>query len=224
LDVSAAIALEGGSTLVFEDGGRLDGQRARIEQVVRETIAAVRPLLPLDRITVLIRAGTADVIPELGIGGRADGGTVRVTFDPSSPALARSLDEELFPLLAHEMHHVARSRTVGYGSDLLGAMISEGLADRFSIEVAEIDPPLWSVALSAEEIETWSVRAQSEWFNTRYDHSAWFFGVSPPIPRWAGYTIGFELTGAFLDENPSLRASGLFAEPATSFIPAAARN
>ena len=91
--------LEGGSTLVFQDGGRLDGQRAKIEGVVKETLSAVRPLIPLDGITILVEAGTGLVIPEIGIGGRADAGTIRLALNPNFPALAASLDTELLPAL-----------------------------------------------------------------------------------------------------------------------------
>jgi len=171
LNLDNAIALEGGSALVFQDNGQLNAHRARVEQTVRETLAAVRRLIPMDGITLLVSAGTNLVIPELGIGGRADGGTIRMVLNPNSPQLASSLESaELFSLLAHEMHHVARSRTVGYGSNLLGAMVSEGLADQFSMEVAGVDPPLWSLALSGDALAEWSARAREEWSNENYNH------------------------------------------------------
>ena len=217
LDFEASVPLEGGSTLAYRDGGALAAQRERIEQVVKATLAAVRPLLPVDGVTIVVEGASSLVIPELGIGGRADAATVRVAFDRSSPALADSLDGELFPLLAHELHHVARARTVGYGSHLLGAMVSEGLADQFSVEVASIDPPPWSSALSAQELAHWSGRAREQWFDADYNHGDWFFGRSPVIPRWAGYSIGFDLTARFLEVNPGRLASDLFAEPAASF-------
>ncbi len=218
-DLSQAIALEGGSTLVFQDGGRLDGHRSKIEEVVRETLATVRSLIPLDGITILVESGTGLVIPEIGIGGRADAGTIRLDFNPNFPALTASVDTELLPLLAHEMHHVARFRAVGFSSNLFEAMIDEGLADHFSVEVARVGPPIWSSALAAEQLATWSERARDEWFNSSYNHNGWFFGEAPPIPRWAGYTIGFDLVDQFLVANPSRRPSNLYAEPALSFIP-----
>jgi uncharacterized protein YjaZ len=174
--------------------------------------------LPVNGVTVIARAGTATVIPEIGIGGRADGGTVRLTFAPDSPVLADTLEVELFPLLAHELHHVARSRTVGYGNDLLGAMVSEGLADQFSVEIVGIDPPLWSRALTDEQLATWGAQAEKQWFDNGYDHDAWFFGTGAAIPRWAGYSIGFAITGEFLAADPSRSAAGLFDQPATSFV------
>jgi uncharacterized protein YjaZ len=219
LDLSDAVSLQGGSVLVFHNAASIAGQRATIERSVREALAAVRQRLQVDGVTIIVSAGTSDVIPEIGMGGRADGGTVRLTFDPTSSVLPAALETELFPLLAHELHHVARSRSIGYGNTLLEAMVSEGLADQFAVEVAAVDPPIWSAALDDEEVATWLARAREQWLQPGYDHDAWFFGTAPPIPRWAGYAIGFELTRRFLDRNLSRSASDLYDEPATSFIP-----
>jgi uncharacterized protein YjaZ len=185
---------------------------------VVETLAAVRELIPLDDVTVRIHAGTSSVIPEIGFGGRADAGTITVTFDPSSSALERSLDTELFPLLAHEMHHVARFRTAGFANNLFEAMITEGLADHFSIEVASTSPPIWATALEGNALVGWIERSRDQWFDPDYNHQAWFFGSSS-IPRWTGYSVGFALAGRYLEANPSARASSLYAEPASTFVP-----
>lgn len=218
LDLGDSVALAGGSTLVFQNAAPLDAHRATIERVVRETVAVVRSLIPVDASTIIVRAGTALVIPEIGIGGRADGGTVQLMFDPESAVLATSLEQELFPLLAHELHHVARIRAVGYGNDLLGAMVSEGLADQFAVDVAAIAPPLWASALDAGQLLTWSERAREHWHDTAYDHDAWFFGGSG-IPRWTGYSIGFAMTADFLAAHPGTTAAGLYGESAVSFTP-----
>lgn len=84
--------------------------------------------------------------------------------------------------------------------------------------MAGIDPLLWSTTLDGDQLATWSSRARDQWFDAGYDHSAWFFGTRE-IPRWAGYTIGFSLTGEFLAAAPSRRAPTSYAEPASSFIP-----
>jgi uncharacterized protein YjaZ len=213
-----AIALDRGSSLVFEDGGALDAYRDAIVGEVRETVTAVRRLMEVEGVTVRVDAGTDSVIPEIGLGGRTIGtGVIRLVVNPDSPRVPASISTELFPLLAHEMHHVARSRSVGYGSNLLEAMVSEGLADQFAIEVAGIDPPMWSTALGGADLELWSARAKEEWYDTGYSHDAWFFGTGGQIPRWAGYAIGFDMTRDFLLANPDRKPSQLFSEPAVSF-------
>lgn len=220
VDTSDAIPLEGGSSLVFRDSGRLSAQHATIERIVKQTVVQVRAFIPVDGTTIWVDAGTANVIDVIGFGGRADSGSiVRLTFDPNSSVMASSLETELFPLLAHEMHHIGRQRTVGYGNTLLEAMISEGLADQFSVEIAGVDPPPWSRALTSSQLASLSARARDEWFSTSYSHDAWFYGTTSSIPLWAGYTIGFEMTGDFLRAHPSRHASDLYNEPASSFIP-----
>jgi len=108
------IPLEAGSTLVFLDSGSLDSQRATIERKVRDTLAAVRQLMPLTGVRIRVRAGGSLIIPELGMGGRALGtDEIELGIDPTSPVLASSLETDLFPLLAHEMHHIMRHRTAG---------------------------------------------------------------------------------------------------------------
>jgi uncharacterized protein YjaZ len=220
-DESPGIALEGGSTLVFEDEGLLDAQRDGIVQGVQDTVSAVRRLMDVNGITIRVDAGTAYVIPEIGLGGRTTSpGEILIVVNPDSPAWPGSLSTELFPLLAHEMHHIMRIRAVGFGANLLEAMVTEGLADQFSIEVAGVGPPIWSTALSPDELELWSERARAQWYDSGYNHDAWFFGTGGEIPRWAGYSIGFDLTRAYILANPDRPPSQLYGFAASAFVPA----
>jgi hypothetical protein len=214
------IVLANGSALVLRDTGELDPWRGAIEQGVRQALALASPLIPVSRVRIEVSAGLAGVIPELGFGGRADPETVRLVFQPSS-LLDDTIGTDLMPLVAHELHHVARLRSVGFPENLLAAMVLEGLADRFSVEVAGVDPPLWSSALSAAEIEIWLARAREIWLSGSYDFDAWFFGTTSEIPRWTGYTLGFEIVGRYLETNPGRLPSSLVSEPARSFAPPA---
>lgn len=212
-----AISIEGGNCLVL---GNVQGRAEAIERVVRETVIAVRPLIAADAVRIRFESNPAGAISEIGIGGRAiRGEEVLVSIDPGFPDLDQSLETELLPLLAHELHHIARQRTVGYGTTLLEAMVTEGLADHFSIEVAGVAPPPWATALSGTELDTWRMQAAAEWTNDSYNHNAWFYGSPGGIPRWTGYTIGFVVVQEFLDANPGRRPSGLVDEPAASFVP-----
>jgi Predicted Zn-dependent protease (DUF2268) len=219
---STAISLEGGASLLFEDGGALDAHRDEIEAIAGDTVSAVRLLLPASTagVTIRVLAGTSSVIPEIGMGGfTASTNEIQLSFDPGSAVLPGALSTELFPLLAHELHHVARFRAIGYNTNLLDAMIAEGLADQFSIEIAGIDPPIWSTALSDADLATWSAIAREHWYDNPWNHDAWFFGVDPSIPRWTGYSIGFDLTRSYLRAHPERLPSQLHGEPTGSFIP-----
>lgn len=216
LACDGAIVLAHGSCMVFEDQGRLAAYHDRIEAVVRQALEQVHSLMPVEEVRIRILAGPG-VIPELGIGGFApEPDQVQLTFDPDSPRMEPSLATQLLPMIGHELHHVMRHRTVGYGGTLWEAMVSEGLADHFSMELAGIDPPMWSTALTAPELETWTPRAR-ETGSGSYDHARWFFGQGGQVPRWAGYAIGFQVVDAFLAAHPDRRPSDLFDEPAGSF-------
>lgn len=216
----AAIPLEEGSCLLFEEGGRLSEQRDEIEAVVRATLASVGDLIAVSGVGIRITAGPAYLIPEIGLGGRTNGTEeVVIAVDPEFADLDRTISEALFPLLAHELHHIARHREAGFSANLFEAMVMEGLADHFSIEVAGGDPPPWSVALTSEELEVWIEEAEEDWLAGPYNHDAWFFGASSEIPRWAGYSIGFDLVERYLEAHPSVRPSHLTGEAASTFLP-----
>ena len=143
---------------------------------------------------------------------------VRLYADSSRPDLETVLRSELLPQLAHEIHHAMRRRAVGYGSTLLQAAVTEGLADHFSLEVSGgIERP-WALALTPAELATWTPEVESR-ATGGYDHAEWFFGTNPYIPRWTGYAVGFELVRAYMDEDPTRRASAMVGERAESFVP-----
>jgi hypothetical protein len=217
----ASIELGEGSCLEFDDDDQLRDRRALIEQIVRETFDVVSPLIGVADVAIEIGTDAASIIPEIGLGGRANGtDVVRIAIDPLHPSLDASLNTALLPLLAHELHHIARHREYGFSSNLFEAMVLEGLADHFSIEVAGIDPPIWALALRPSELDNWIGQADAVWLNAGYDHDKWFFGSNPPPPRWAGYSIGFELVRRYLMDHPSARPSTLTGEPSSSFAPA----
>ncbi|MDX1545753.1 MAG: DUF2268 domain-containing putative Zn-dependent protease [Rhodothermales bacterium] len=219
-DEASSITLEAGSCLVFEDEGQLAARRSHIEQVVRQTVASVNGLMPIDKVLIRVVADPAQVIPELGLSGYNPSEEEVVLFlDPQSSVLSQSLTADLALVLAHEMHHAKRRRTVGYGSTLFEAAVSEGLADHFAMEVVGSAPPLWASALTGSELALWISRARETWTDRPYDHRAWFVGAAPDIPRWAGYAIGFEIVRVYLSADPDRRASILVDEPAETFLP-----
>lgn len=214
----AGVSLANGSCLLFEDQGALDNERTAITSTVSETITKVNNVMSVDNLTIKILADASQVIPEIGIGGfNPSEREVIIRIDPNFNDLSQSIATELAPMLAHEMHHAKRRRTVGYGSSLFEASVTEGLADCFAMEITGIDPPLWSVALTGGDLDNWITNVSSTWTNNSYDHSKWFLGTSAEVPRWTGYAIGFKLVKDYLLENPTRMASDLFDEPAGSF-------
>ncbi|NGP76859.1 DUF2268 domain-containing protein [Balneolaceae bacterium YR4-1] len=214
------VMIQAGSCLHFEDEGQLDEYRDRIIAVVKETYSLVNSLMPIDDVQIRVLANPQNVIPELGMNGYNPGANeVILYFDPQSNALSHSLESSLSSILSHELHHAKRKRSAGYGSTLLQAMISEGLADHFSMEVTQSGPPIWSKVLTETQLESLLQKASQDWNSSPYNHSQWFFGNGEDIPRWTGYSIGFELVQIYLMNHPDSKASILHEEPASSFAP-----
>ena len=214
---SSGTELPGGNCLLFEDGGALATQRTVIDATVNDAVTRVNEAMPISGVTIRIRANPGGAIPEFGLGGYAPSGReVFLSFDPAAPVLDRSLRDELGPLVAHELHHVRRWQTVGYGSTLRAAMVSEGLADHFSIEVFGIERPMWSAALDSAGIEVMLDRAEPTW-DGAYDNSTRFFGTTAAVPRWTGYALGLELVDRYLERDSSRRPSALYGEDPRAF-------
>lgn len=209
----------GSVCLDLSAAGSLTDYRATIEEEVGRTLDAVQPLLGVSNLRIQVIADANQVIPEIGMGGFNPGeDEVRLYADPSLPNLESVLRTHLMSQLAHETHHAMRRRAVGYGSTLLQAAVSEGLADHFALEVSGGSPPPWTQALTPAQLAVWIPEVVSR-FSGSYDHAEWFFGTNPAIPRWTGYAVGYELVRAYLDQDPARSASALVGEPAGSFVP-----
>ena len=216
---SGAMELGRGHCLVFQDGGVLDAHRSTIVEVVTQTLGQTEALLPVESVEILVFASAQRSIPGYGLGGYTPSADrIDLIFDPGFQDLNGVIGSRLPGVLAHELHHAARWGTVGYGTTLLEAVVSEGLADHFALEVTFGSPPPWSLALDQQELERWMATARESWTDPGYQHSRWFFGDGV-VPRWTGYALGFVLVGDYLTQDPSRTAAGLIAEPARRFVP-----
>lgn len=172
-----------------------------------ETYAKANMLMSLPSLDIIVKAG-AQVIPEKGhLGYSPEPGIVYITVDPKNPSFCSNFNNSLERMLAHELHHAARWAGPGYGFSLGEAIVSEGLAGHFTLELFGGEPEPWE-CLNAVEVQSHVLRMRKDWDRTDYDHNAWFYGTSN-LPRWLGYTVGFNLVTRFLLANPHLRASTL---------------
>lgn len=219
LDNENFIDRESDIRLVFEEHADLDQYKASIESLISGVNLEIQKLMPIKDVLIRVSVNRNQSIPEIGIGGfNPSPNEVLIFIDPNFNNLKNSLEMELAAMISHEMHHAKRRRSVGYGNTLLQAVISEGLADHFSIEVTGIDTPRWSNVFQDDQLETWIDTASQTWNDSPYDHSSWFFG-SNSIPRWTGYSIGYDLVEKYLAANPDKKPSTLFDETANSFTP-----
>lgn len=217
---SAASAVSSNQIRFDDPDGRLRSQEAAIREMLTTTLARVTQALPLDGVTISVSADASRAIGGYGVGGfTPDGRTVQLHVDPAFPEIAQLLPSRLPPMLAHELHHAKRWRGPGYGRTLLEAMVSEGLADRFSIELLGAPVPPWSDAFGRDETGIYLELARPELDSGSYSHERWFFVRSATLPRWTGYTLGYRLVEAYLAEHPGATAASLVNTPASAFRP-----
>ena len=202
--------------LIIEEGAvSTDAMEWIIDEISRGIIR-IQQAMPVSRLDIRIVDKPSLVIP-----GQAAGG-----YNPSAReielAIRRNVSEEeirndFMAVLAHEIHHAKRRRSVGYGETLLEALITEGLADHFALEITGSDPYPWSVSLSESELSEWIAKSRENWHDP-YNHNVWFFGADGSVPYWAGYSIGFHLVKEYLVNHPHLKASMLHDVPATILV------
>lgn len=107
-------------------------------------------------------------------------------------------------------------------------MVSEGRAGQFAKELSGSEPEPWEQDLSRSELRQFIPRT-TEHFEPHasrgtkeIDINEWMF-ASGTMPRWLGYTLGYEIVGQYLEDHPDLSASDLLDLPSTEFKPALAK-
>lgn len=197
---------------LFAGNKNLFYRRALLKKVLKQTAEQVSPLLHTkDEVDIVFSVNPKATIPELGIGGYTPNAhTVFIYLDPKHPKFLSSVKTVLPRTLAHELHHAVRWLKPGYGQTLGEALITEGLAAHFELEVFGGKPNMWDVAIRGQALQKSLRRARREFTSKTYNHNDWFFGSDRrKIPRWTGYALGFYLVSNYLRENPEYRPSKL---------------
>ncbi|MDO5647786.1 DUF2268 domain-containing putative Zn-dependent protease [Paracoccus sp. (in: a-proteobacteria)] len=188
---------------------------AELRATTRDAVARVGAVADLPRFDLVIRAEPGGGIPEWGIAGYAPApGLIEVTLNP-----ARFNAALMLRTLVHEMHHLIRWDGPGYGTSLGEALVSEGLAGHFVLQILGGTPDPWDAVRPASGLAR---AAQSEWARRDYDHARWFFGRGD-LRKWAGYGLGHRLVAEHLTQSPDATAATLAHSAADSFQPALRR-
>jgi Predicted Zn-dependent protease (DUF2268) len=205
----------------FNDaGGLLRAHEGAIRDLLSSSLTRVTAVLPLTDVTITVIPDPNRAIGGWGVGGFTPSGrVVEIYVDPGYPGLAQVLPARLPPLAAHELHHARRWRGPGYGRTLLEALVSEGLADHFSVELLGVPVPPWSDAFPRGETARYLDLARPELDSATYDHESWFFVGSAALPRWTGYTLGYRLVEAYQAGHGGPSAAQLVDTPASQFRP-----
>jgi hypothetical protein len=155
-------------------------------------------------VRIHVTADATEAIPGIGVGGFSGrDGNPQIAIDVNRGALHKALETWIPLTVAHELDHSSRIRTgPGYGKTLGEAIVSEGLADHFAAEVFPDAPKApWDDAVTKDqERESWLRARRSLWSRFGYDHAEWFFGAGS-FPHWVGYTLGYDIVGAYLDRK-----------------------
>jgi len=191
----------------------------RVEQACLEVTRRAEKVTEPMTLDVVIQAIPGRVIPEIGHVGHAPArGIIVLTLDPENPHLKANLGEPIERVIAHELHHALRFEQVGYGHTLGEAIVTEGLAGRFVQELYGRDGEIWECAVSRDKLPAFAEQARRQFNDKDYDHLAWFFGTGD-LPRWLGYTLGWEIVGHYLSAHKDARPSRLAGEAADRFLP-----
>lgn len=204
---------------VLLGSGRLNFYIDKITEEFDLTIKKVTAKISISGVDIVIYDNPRGVIPETGVGGYSPNEhLVFISLNPDFSTFENTISNELKRTLAHEILHVLRWKSPGYGKTLLEAIISEGLADHFDLEINQESPEPWSTVLNEKQIIGLLSKAKKEFDNKNYDHNAWFFGSKDgSIPKWTGYALGYKLVNDYLLKN-NKKPSMVYSLRAEEFI------
>lgn len=204
--------LKNTNIIFLNKSGRLTEFNEIIQSSLNEGLERISSVLPVEDVDIVIEDSPDYAIPETGVGGQAPTAyIVKISIDPLKSKLIENLDKEIKSTLAHELHHCARMKVVGYGETLWEALVTEGLTAHFDIQINGGAPKPWDSALSLEKMEQLLNKAKEEFNSENYNHSDWFFGrVERGIPRWAGYSLAYYVVGKYLKEHPETTPAKLY--------------
>lgn len=204
---------------ILNASGRFNAVVDAIRAQTNKAIELARTKIQLSDVDIIFSYNPVETIPHLGFGGYTpDAHTVQISVDTDNAELVRTIDDELVHTLLHEFHHAMRWRSVGYGETLGEALVTEGLADHFDVEITGGEPQKWATEITIDDDSELLARARML-FNESYSHDQWFFGSEmEKLPKWAGYSLGWFLVKKYLDAHPGKHASQLHATPAAEIL------
>jgi uncharacterized protein YjaZ len=184
---------------------------AEIRAAAKQAVALASEHADLPNFDLVVRALPGGGIPDWGVSGHAPSpGVIELTLNPE-----RYSEAYLIRTLTHEMHHLMRWDGPGYGKSLGAALVSEGLAGHFVLQVLGGKPDPWDAVRPASGVAR---QAMNEWARLDYDHARWFFGRGD-LRKWTGYGLGHKLIAEHLAGAPEDNASDLAMTPADTFRP-----
>lgn len=203
---------------ILRASGRLEPFLETLTQTLKAAVEKTTQCISLHPIDIVVYDNPRQAIPGFGHGGRTHNPhTIHVSLDPSFPDFEHVIRKEIPKTISHELHHAVRWKAVGYGTTLLERLVSEGLATHFEQDMWGGTPSPWATALDLKTLADIHDKAKSEYTSTTFHHSRWFYGTGD-LPRWAGYSLGYQLVGEYLKEHTDKTAATLVSTPIQMMI------
>jgi uncharacterized protein YjaZ len=164
-----------------------------LDNTIKKHALAAGSLLDIPYVTITVYPKSSWVIPETGEGGytpSADWIQIYIDLKSEKYNLKDIIEKHIPGTIYHEMNHVARWKSVGYGTNFLEAIVSEGLASVFEKEHWKTFIAPWT-QIDEKEIEAFLkiFRKRDKNKDNNYNHAEWFYGKGE-LPRWIGYKVG----------------------------------
>lgn len=178
-----------------------------LEEVIRDHAQKACSLLGISYVNVTVYSNPNFVIPETGEGGYAVSGDwfqLYIDSTRSEEELKQIINNNIPLTIYHELNHVARWNSTGYGSTLSEAIITEGLASVFAAENWEKVKAPWT-EFSSEELNNFLdiYQKRDKANDNKYEHNEWFYGTGR-LPKWIGYKLGFHFVSQVRKKHPKI--------------------
>lgn len=163
-------------------------------------IAATLELHSLDITVSPFESGAA---PKSGIGAyMLSPHRIEILVDTDSQDLANIIKSELPSVLAHEMHHCARSHIVPKETTLAENILTEGLACHFEQQFNGGRTPSLFDDISTTPWEALFEHVRPHLRDSEFSFDYWFLGEKPDeVPKYAGYWIGYNLVISYAQDH-----------------------
>lgn len=181
---------------------------AEVRQASRDAVARASDRAELPDFDLVVRA-QSDRSADGAVQGQAPApGVIEIALTPEKfdPA-------QYARVLVRQMAHLVRWDGPGYGRSLGEALVSEGLAGHFVLQVLGGQPDACDSVRPAQGVAR---QAMNEWARRDYDHGRWFQGRGD-LRRWTGQSLGHRLAADHLADHPGEVAALLAAAPADPF-------
>lgn len=172
---------------------------SQIKILIEEAAKKVGRFFPVDSIDIIFVSGKT---PLVVTGNSFYDNTLMFIIDQSFDW--KEIKKNIQPTFYHEIQHLARIKTVGYGNTLEEAIVTEGLAIAIEEEMGGTITQ-WKKFKNKKEFYKVYNRFVKERKNKSYDHENWFFG-GDKMPKCSGYKLGYIMVSKYCvryDKKPS---------------------